>query len=140
MPGSKGYFKGNLYPYPCRNLETWDEEAIKDTGFERKDDFVKWCNEHRLPAIAEAVRRHRPKLFIGIGSDMAREFSLAYFGAPLPLEFFSFFVNRHAKKIRYAKHNGGLLVVLPHISSGANGLNSDEAIMIAGTFIAGLMR
>lgn len=140
VPGAKGYFKGNLYPYPCRSLSTWSEQAIKETGFERKEDFVKWCNEHRLPAIADAVRLYRPKLFIGIGSDMAREFSLAYFGADLPLETYQFAVNGHTKKLRYATHNSGRLVVLPHISSGSNGINSDEALQIAGSFIAGLMR
>lgn len=140
VPGSKGYFKGNLYPYPCRSLSTWSEQAIKETGFERKEDLVKWCNEHRLPAIADAVRRYRPKLFIGIGADMAREFSLAYFGADLPLETYQFAVNGHTKKIRYATHNGGRLVILPHISSGSNGINSDEALQVAGSFIAGLMR
>jgi hypothetical protein len=140
VPGSKGYFKGNLYPYPCRNLNTWSEQAIQDTGFERKQDLVKWCNEYRLPAIADTVRRYRPRLFIGVGSKMVREFSLAYFGADLPLETYQFAVNGHAKKIRFATHNGGRLVVVPHLSSGRNGLNSDESIRIAGSFIAGLMR
>jgi hypothetical protein len=140
VPGSKGYLKGNLYPYPCRNLTTWSEQAVKDTGFEQKADFVKWCDEHRLQAIADAVRQHRPKLFIGVGANMAREFSIAYFGAALPLDTYQFSVNGSTKKIRYATHNGGRFVVLPHISSGSNGLNSDEALQIAGSFIAGLMR
>jgi len=140
VPGSTGYFKGNLYPYPCRNVATWSEAAAGETGFACKGDFVAWCNEHRLPDIAEAVRRHRPRLFIGIGATMAPVFSRAYFGAALPLESYQFAVEGHTKKIRYATHNGGRLVVLPHISSGSNGLNSDEALQVAGGFIAGLMR
>lgn len=139
VPGSAGFFKGNLYPYPCRDLETWSEQAIAESGFAHKHDLVKWCNEHRLPAIADAVRHHRPRLFIGVGSKMVREFSRAYFGSDLPLETYQFAVNGHTKKIHYAVHNGGRLVVLPHLSSGSNGLNSDEAIRIAGSFIAGLM-
>lgn len=140
VPGSRGYFKGNLYPYPCRDLGTWSATAARETGFDRKDEFIAWCNGHRLPAIADAVRSHRPRLFIGIGATMAREFSLAYFGAPLPLETYQFAVGGHTKKIRYATHNSGRLVVLPHISSGSNGLNSDDALQIAGSFIGGLMR
>lgn len=140
VPGAKGYFKGNLYPYPCRDIGTWSEQAIRETGFERKDDVVKWCNEHRLPAIADAVRQYRPKLFIGIGVGMANEFSLAYFGANLPLETHQFAINGYTKKILYATHNGGRLVVLPHITGGSNGINSDAAFQTAGSFIAGLMR
>lgn len=139
VPGSKGYFKGNLYPYPCRCVNTWPEQAQKETGFERKEDIIKWCNEYRLPAIAEAVHYHRPKLFIGVGASNAAEFSRAYFGSSLPLEEHKFVVNGHSKKIRYAKHNRGVLVVIPHLTGGANGLNSDESIQIAGSFIAGLM-
>jgi hypothetical protein len=140
VSGSKGFFKGNLYPFPCRDLATWSKQAIEESGFERKQDLVKWCKEHRLPAIADAVRYHRPRLFIGVGAGVAREFSLAYFGAVLPLEIYQFAVNGFTKKIRYAVHNGGRLVVLPHLSGGSNGLNSDEAIRIAGGFIAGLLR
>jgi hypothetical protein len=140
VPGTKGYFKGNLYPYPCRNLTNWSEQAIKETGFGRKEEFIDWCNENRLPAIADAVKRYRPRLFIGVGANMAREFSLAYFGAALPLESYQFAVGGYTKKILYATHNNGRLVILPHISSGSNGLNSDDALQIAGSFIAGLMR
>lgn len=140
VPGSSGYFKGNLYPYPCRNVSTWSSEAILETGFECKEDMVKWCKEYRLPAIAEAVRRHRPRLFIGVGTEFKSEFALAFFGAELPLQTYQFAVGGHTKKIRYATLNQSRLVVLPHISSGANGLNSDESIQVAGSFIAGLLR
>lgn len=140
VPGASGYFKGNLYPYPCRNVSTWSDETIHETGFERKEDMVKWCKEHRLPAIAEAVRRHRPRLFIGVGTEFKSEFALAFFGAELPLQTYQFAVGGHTKKIRYATLNQSRLVVLPHISSGANGLNSDESLLVAGSFIAGLLR
>jgi hypothetical protein len=140
VPGSRGYLKGNLYPYPCRNVSTWSNEAIHETGFERKEDMVQWCKEYRLPAIAEAVRRHRPTLFIGVGTEFKSEFALAFFGAELPLQTYQFAVGGHTKKIRYATLNQSRLVVLPHISSGANGLNSDESIQVAGSFIAGLLR
>lgn len=120
-------------------MNTWSEEAKKDTGFDRKEDIIKWCNEFRLPAIAEAVRHHRPRLFIGVGASNAAEFSRAYFGTSLPLEQHVFAVNGHSKRIRYAKHNGGVLVVVPHLTGGRNGLNSDESLQIVGSFIAGLL-
>lgn len=140
VKGSKGYLKGNLYPYPCRNIKTWTAEAKQDTGFEDKRELIKWCNEHRLPAIADAVRHYHPKLFIGVGASMAREFSKACFGDNTPLETHQLSINGHTKKIRYATHNGRILVVLPHISSGCNGLNSDESLQETGNFIAKLMR
>lgn len=140
VPGSAGYLKGNLYPYPCRRVSTWTDEAIADTGFEHKEDMVKWCNENRLPAIHEMVRRHRPRLFIGVGASLTREFTKAYLGAAVPLDVYQFAVNGYTKKIRYATHNGAVFVVLPHLSGGSNSLNSDAALQIAGSFIAGLMR
>ncbi len=140
VPGSRGYFKGNLYPYPCRNLGAWSEQAQRDTGFERKKDLVTWCREHRLPAIAEAVQRHRPRLFIGVGSLMAREFGQACFGTNVPLSVHEFAVNGRVKKLRYALHNGTVLVVVPHISSGSNGLNSDAALQATGQFIGTLIK
>ncbi|MES2899539.1 MAG: DNA translocase FtsK [Pseudomonadota bacterium] len=139
VPGARGYFKGNLYPYPCRNLGTWSEQAQRDTGFERKQELVKWCREHRLPAIAQAVQLHKPRLFIGVGSMMADEFAQACFGRSVPLALHEFTVNGRSKKLRYAVHNGTVLVVVPHISSGSNGLNSDESLHTAGSFIADLL-
>ncbi|MES3023445.1 MAG: DNA translocase FtsK [Pseudomonadota bacterium] len=140
VPGTSGYLKGNLYPYPCRTVSDWSEQAQRETGFTRKEDMLAWCKAHRLPAIAEAVRRHKPRLFIGIGADCSREFSLAFFGAEVPLQVFQFAVNGFTKKIRYATHNESRLVVLPHVSGRPNGLNSHEALLTAGSFIAGLMR
>lgn len=140
VPGQSGYLKGNLYPYPCRTVSDWSEQAQRDTGFERKEDMLAWCKAHRLPAIAQAVQRHKPRLFIGIGADCSRDFALAFFGAELPLQVFQFAVNGFTKKIRYASHNESRLVVLPHVSGTANGLNSHDALLTAGNFIAGLIR
>jgi hypothetical protein len=140
VPGVSGYLKGNLYPYPCRTVEHWSEQARQETGFEHKDEMVAWCQAHRLPAIADAVRRHKPRLFIGVGVSCCSDFARAFFGADVPLQVFQFAVNGSTKKIRYAKHNESCLVVLPHVSGTSNGLNSHEALLAAGSFIAGLMR
>jgi hypothetical protein len=137
--GARGYLKGNLYPYPCRRVDTWTPQAALDTGFAHKADFIDWCDTQRIEAIAEAARLHRPRLFIGVGATMAKVFSRAFFGEPVPLETYRFAVNGHGKMIRFACRGDARLVVLPHLSGGCNGLNSNEAIQIAGTFVARLL-
>lgn len=140
VPGSLGYLKGNLYPYPCYSVETWSDVAKSETGFESKDDYIDWCNKNRLPAIADAVRHFRPRLFIGVGTSFANEFAIAFCGSELDLETYSFAVNGYVKNIRHAEINGQVLVVIPHLSGGKNGLNSNVSLQIAGGFIAELIR
>ncbi|MDB5761639.1 MAG: hypothetical protein JWQ21_634 [Herminiimonas sp.] len=139
VPGNKGYFKGNLFPYPAQKVALWSGGAAEETGFEGKDDYVRWCNENRIPAIARAVEQYRPRLFIGVGNSFAREFSRAYFGAEVPLRQYQFTENGRLRRIYYATYNGGRFVVIPHLNYYANCLNSDLSIQTAGRFIAGLM-
>jgi hypothetical protein len=129
VEGSKGYFKGNLYPYACHSESSWSPEAQAFTGYPDKATYLRWCDEHRLPRIKQWVDQHSPRLFIGVG--------ITY---NLPMEEYRFEVNGHLKRILYAQLNGKTLVVIPHLSGTPHGINGSESATIAGTFIAGLLK
>lgn len=80
VKGSSGFFKGNLYPYPCNNVKHWPENAIRETGATTKNEYLNWCKSFRLPAIKEWIEEHKPKVFIGVGITNRNGFSEAVFG------------------------------------------------------------
>jgi hypothetical protein len=130
---SRGYFKGNLYPISCSNLETWTQEAIDETGFSSKVDYSTWCDEHRLSTIKRWVDEYQPKTFIGIGTIFEKQFSKAYFGKQIALEEYQFRANGLNKRILFKNVDGKLLVVVPQPSP--SGLSTPESFKIAGQFI-----
>jgi hypothetical protein len=46
--GSKGFFKGNLFPFACHNVGDWPEDNARDTGMADKREYIAWCKERRL--------------------------------------------------------------------------------------------
>ena len=135
VQGCTGYFKGNLYPYACNNVDDWPEDAVKETGFVTKVEYQNWCREYRWPAIKSWVDEHEPQLFIGVGNSFREQFSLAVFGRHVELKDRNFTINGHSKRLFYSNTDGRKLVVVPHLSGGRNGLNSHKSIEQAGTFI-----
>lgn len=138
--GSKGYFKGNLYPYPCNSVDHWHEYAAVESGFQDKASYVQWCQEFRLPAVKKWVDEYQPTVFIGVGLSNSSNFAQAVFGKDVILDEKQFAVNGHGKRILYKNLNEKTLVVLPHLSGSRNGLNSFDAIQIAGEFINKLIK
>lgn len=136
---TQGYYKGNLYPYACNGVNAWPAAATEYTGFNNKAAYRTWCEQERFPVLADAVRRHRPRLYIGVGNSYASEFAKACFGCSIPLERHSFVVKGFVKRLYFARVNDIAFVVIPHLSGSANGLNSDESIQVAGSFIAGFL-
>ena len=132
---ARGYFKGNLYPYSCRSTSDWPAQAQLETGMS-KVQYRDWCREHHFPLIRSLIDRHQPKIFIGVGITCRAEFSRALFGDVVPLDMHRFEVNGHWKTIFHAQASGRRLVVVPHLSGGQYGLNSNESLRIAGKFIA----
>lgn len=132
------YFKGNLYPYACKKVKIWPEDAIRETGISDKNKYQQWCLRHRFPVIKQWVDKYQPKIFIGVGITCRDEFSSAVFGRVVNFELHQFSVNKHGKKIYFASVDGIKLVVIPHLSGSQYGLNSDESLQEAGEFIAGL--
>jgi hypothetical protein len=137
--GHKGYFKGNIYPYPANSVDDWSAMAIAETGFATKAEYVAWCDTHRIPAITQAVRLYRPRLFIGVGTTFVGAFSRAFFGAEIALREHHFIEDGRLRRIYFAKHDGQVFVVIPHLNFRAHCLNTDSAIQTAGSFIAGLL-
>lgn len=139
VSGSKGFFKGNLYPYACNNVNEWPADAAHETGLATKGDYKSWCREHRWPVIREWVVEHRPSVFIGVGNSFRDDFSAAVFGKPTNLECRSFLVNGHTKNVFVGRQDDLKLAVIPHLSGGRNGLNSHAAIEQAGLIIRELL-
>jgi hypothetical protein len=132
----KGFFLGNLYPYPCRNVKDWPDYAVKETGFQNKKEYQDWCGQHRLPTIKEWVDKYLPTIFIGVGNTWRMDFSMAVFGKPVNLEKVEWKSETGQTKRLYHAREGKLkLVVIPHLSNGSNGLNSDASLEWAGSFI-----
>ena len=131
--GSKGYFKANLFPLPFNNLAEWDEEARRDTGFGCKVDYQKWLREVRFPVLSSQLELHRPKVLIATGLSHLQDFLQVVKAQPGQEHAIS--VNSHSKRVHIA--TGGLvpLVVLPHLSGGPNGLNSNAAVSMAAELI-----
>ena len=124
--GSKGFFKGNLYPFPCHNTGEWSDSAKELTGFSQKDEYKAWCHEHRLPVIKSWVDEYTPSIFIGVGNQYVNEFSLAAFGKLINFDVLETEINGYTKRLYYAEDNGLKLVVIPHLSRGLNSHKSQE--------------
>jgi hypothetical protein len=128
-----GFFKGNLFPIGFNNIDEWTGDAVAQTGFHDKYEYYDWLRNNRLPVINEWIKSHNPKLFIGVGITFANDF-MAAVGAHTCSEH-KFKVNGHTKRILIGNVSDFTFSIIPHLSGGANGLNSDEAIRKAGDLI-----
>lgn len=138
VAGTQGFFKGNLYPFPCHNVGAWPEIATEITGAASKHDYIEWCREHRFPVIKKWIDEYCPKIVIGVGIGNREEFSLAVFGESVSLSEYVFHINGYQKRIFYHATENKKLVVIPHFS-GPSGLNSNDSLQKAGEFITGFM-
>ena len=138
VAGSHGFFKGNLYPFPCHNVGKWPETAVEITGAVNKHEYILWCRKHRHPVINKWVEEYCPKVFIGVGIANREDYSLAVFGEPVSLSEKVMAINNHKKRIFYHVKENKKLVIIPHFS-GPYGLNSNESLQKVGEFITGIM-
>jgi hypothetical protein len=136
---AKGYFKGNIFPYACRNVSDWPPEAAMETGMS-KVEYRKWCRLYHFKEILRWVETFNPRIFIGVGVSNRSDFAKAFFGFDVGFQEYAFSINNYNKKIYHNKIGEKILVVVPHLSGTRRGLNSNESIRIAGKFISGLMK
>ena len=131
--GSEGYFKGNIYPFPCHSEQSWAARAIAETGFSTKYEYLEWCHQFRLPAIATWVENHQPKVIIGVGIGQRNAFCRAVFAKPVtPVE--KIILGGKKQRLFLFETNGRKLVVIPHFS-GPWGLNSNALLEKTGQHI-----
>jgi hypothetical protein len=133
--GSKGYFKGNLYPYACNNVNEWPEDAVLETGLKNKAEYQKWCRANRWPSISKWVDKYCPQVFIGVGNSYRNDFALSVFGFEVELDLHEFTINGNKKKIYHKSIKDKRMVVIPHLSRG---LHENASLQYAGKFIAGI--
>jgi hypothetical protein len=139
VQGSSGFFKGNLYPFPCKKSKDWPQRAIDITGFSSKNEYLDWCKRYRLPTIKKWIEEYSPELIVGVGITARDEFSEAVFGEKSKFFEVGFYVNGHKKRVFHNSKDGKILVVVPHLSGSSHGLNSDESISICGKLIRELL-
>lgn len=132
--GSLGYFKGNLFPEPFYNVGEWDDAARELTGFQTKSEYQAWLRLTRFGVIRAWIERSRPRLVIGTGLTFLADF-LAITGNSTAPEAFHFEVNGHLKRMFVATTGTVPVAVVPHLSGGPHGLNSNRAIQLAAARI-----
>jgi hypothetical protein len=74
VKGASGYFKGNLYPYPCPDDAAWSDDAHCETGFASKERYRAWCRNHRFPVVEQWIARANPDLVIATGITRRHDF------------------------------------------------------------------
>lgn len=136
--GSSGYFKGNLFPEPFNKIGNWDDEARSKTGFSTKEEYRKWIRGVRFPIFKSRVEAHRPKLLIGVGLQNLDDF-LEVAQSDQSADEHTFEVNGHSKRLYLTRRGIVPLAVLPHVSSGAHGLNSHRSREVAAELIKGIV-
>ena len=136
VKNEKGFFKGNLFSYPCKNVSEWDDDAEKITGFKNKNEYYDRFREVVFPSIQKKIIEHEPKIFIGVGITHKRDYSKAVINeSEAKLLHKAFDINKRTKNVFYNIENKTKLFIIPHLSGGPGGLNSHESLFKVGRFI-----
>jgi hypothetical protein len=115
--GARGYFKGNLYPFPCWTERSWSDEALRETGFASKERYGAWCRNHRFDTVAAWIDAASPDLVIATGIGRKNDFlQVAFDSAPVQVHAHRQQVGEASFTWYSARRAGRLLVVLPHLS------------------------
>jgi len=138
--GSRGYFKGNLYAYPCHDDVAWSDAAQSETGFSSKERYRAWCRNHRFPAVEQWIARAEPDLVIATGISRRAEFlSVVFQREFVRMEEHHVDVPGRLRRFFSASHKGRLLVVVPHLS-GSRLFAANATLQAVGRQIAALKR
>ncbi len=78
---SKGYFKMNLYPIGFKDTANyrWHEDFSEITGFNTKEEYIKWCKEKRFQEIRKWATERKPEMIICLGKTYKEDFCSAFF-------------------------------------------------------------
>lgn len=129
--GHSSYFKMNLYPIAFKNTDPifWTNEIADVSGFETKNDYLKWCKENRFPIMQQWVKKYAPKLIICFGKTYVNEFNLAFADNENDFNI----ENIGDLVLQWKKNNNGTIIgVLPFPNAQNKGLKSDSDIEAMG--------
>ncbi len=137
--GSNGYFKGNLFPEPFNKVGSWDETATEATGFASKAEYQNWQRSARFSVMRAWIEKCQPKLVIGTGLTHLDDFLAITATTEIPAAH-RFEVNGHSKRLHVATSGIVPVAVVPHLTGGSYGLNSDEATRVAASYILTILK
>lgn len=128
--GSTGYFKMNLYPIGFKNTNPleWDGYFSKITGFNSKEEYTAWCNEHRLKEIRVWAKSYKPKVVICLGKTYLPKFKAAFFDGDVEL---THEIIDHADLFWGTNEENTLVLILPFMVN-RNGLTKNSSIQLFG--------
>ncbi len=134
-------FRLNLYPIAFYQEKDalWEQYGLDAvTGLESKQIYRTWCLLHRLPWIAEQVKEHNPKLFIGTGIGYLTDFVISCGGSGIVSDIHKETIIGNPEKpddskrtMYWARIGETTLVVIPFLG-GMSGLNSDALLQKFG--------
>lgn len=135
---STGYFRLNLYPMAFRSTDKnlWNNKFADITGFETKDEYIKWIQENRFKEMRKWARTYKPKLIICVGITYRDDFIRAFGDSDTQVEQ----SNAGGKTFYYFKNQDGAMVVITYFLGGRWGLNSDKLLKQTGESIAKLTK
>jgi len=138
VKNSSGYFKMNLYPvgFKDTNVDRWQDEFSKITGFDNKEDYVKWCRKNRFSQIQKWTFKYKPKLIICLGKTYLEDFKQAFLNNKIQLNIKII----DDKELTWGYNTSGTLVVILPFMVNANSLNKNETIQKFGEEIAKLIK
>ena len=135
--GSSGYFKLNLYPIAFKdtNQSRWHDEFAQATGFEKKADYIAWCQAHRFPAMRQWAQTATPQLILCLGKNYRDDFMRAFHdeGASLHHESID------DRDLWWSRNAEGTLVAVIPFMVNRHGLTRNDSIQKFGDRIAQLM-
>jgi len=134
VSGQKGYFKMNLYPIAFKNTsgEKWVNRFSEITGFESKDEYVKWCKCNRLQKIRSWAKQYKPNTVICLGKSYISDFVSSFLDESS--EIFSEIIDE--KEIKWAVNLDGTYVFVLPFMVNRNGLVKNVSIQKVGARIA----
>ena len=137
VEGSSGYFKMNLYPIAFKNTshDLWQNKFASVTGFERKNDYLEWCNVNRFPQIRKWVSAYQPEIVICLGKKYKEEFKAAF--SDPDVNFNTEYIDE--RELSWAKNTHGTLVLVIPFMVNRNGLIKNLSIEKFGIRIRELM-
>lgn len=71
-------FKLNLFPLPCKNMNTWSEEHIELTKTKIKYHYQTHCSVSRFKLFNDLVKEFEPKVIVCFGQKYLEEYKMAF--------------------------------------------------------------